>query len=518
MAKTPTSSSLNARIALTIMGQATRLFVLQNKQESQILEKCRIMAMQLFPSSTNSIDGKVTQFIKDVCSGGESIDIILYRSSTLFRFGEHFVQRQRFTIETDDTTEILASKLIENLTYNVSTGLYVFEVQGKVNKTANVPILLRTEESKHYQCVAAVYRSSTGKGSKVSMRLVTRALKGVCDNCYYYSQYSDRPSSKGQPAELSYQTPTKLSDTENVFPCRMNGTYDQLQCLVFIPTSIQTTESGSNHSLRLNHSIKTIHAGWTVKDYQSFETRSHLTNVSLKTMVSDAYSSHNFGEKNNQDIFVSDTLIDELDSLDAFLQERPSLDDISFTESIIEFSKICINSKNFGGIIHLLLGYKNIRKETVWLYAYFIRQQQKLVFLPCSSDPMRDVLMAASTIKKYLESILRGIPQDGIPVTMMQWKQVLTSSSNSGFHVFKEYLIHASAIMEMEDKNREHTCDYISLYEEEEGDFQNGKKIPKWILRNFTGRQMEQIRDTWREELFTGIRQDHFKLYELMTF
>jgi hypothetical protein len=195
----------------------------------------------------------------------------------------------------------------------------------------------------------------------------------------------------------------------------MNGTFDQLQCLVFIPTAFQTTESGSNHSLRLNHSIETIYSGWTVKDNQSFEPRSHLTNVSLKTMVSDAYSSHNFGEKNNQDIFVSDTLIDELDSLDAFLQERPSLDDISFTESIIDFSKICINSKNFGGIIHLLLGYKNIRKETVWLYAYFIRQQQKLVFLPCSSDPMRDVLMAASTIKKYLESILRGIPQMEYP-------------------------------------------------------------------------------------------------------
>jgi hypothetical protein len=238
------------------------------------------MALKLFPStSTNSIDGKVTQFIKDVCSGGESIDIILYRSSTLFRFGEHFVQRQRFTNETDDTTEILASKLIENLTYNVSTGLYVFDVQGKVNKTANVP--------KHYQCVAAVYRSSTGKGSKVSMRLVTRALTGVCDNCYYYSQYSDKPSSKGQP------------------------------------------------------------------------------------------------------------------------------------ESIIDFSKIYINSKNSGGIIHLLLGYKNLRKETVWLYAYFIRQQQKLVFMPCSSDPMRDVLMAASTIKNYLEGILRGIPEDGIPVILM---------------------------------------------------------------------------------------------------
>ena len=70
----------------------------------------------------------------------------------------------------------------------------------------------------------------------------------------------------------------------------------------------------------------------------------------------------------------------------------------------------------------------------------------------------------------------------------------------------------------MEDKNREHAYDYISLYEDEEGDFQDGTKIPKWILCNFTVRQMEQIRDTWREELFTGNRQDHLKLYELMTF
>jgi hypothetical protein len=239
-----------------------------------------------------------------------------------------------------------------------------------------------------------------GEENKVRTRLVTSALTGVCDNCYYYSQYSDRPSSEGQPAQLSSQTPTKLSDTENVFPCRIDGSYDQLQCLVFIPTSIQTTESGSNHSLRLNHSIETIHSGWMVKDYQSFETRSHLTNVSLKTMVSltHIFFTTSDGEKNNQDIFVSDTLIDEFVSLDAFLQKDLEYDDVSFTESIADISKICINSKNAGGIIHLLLGYKDERKETVWLYAYFIRQKQKLKFLPCSSDPMRDILMAASTI------------------------------------------------------------------------------------------------------------------------
>jgi hypothetical protein len=129
-------------------------------------------------------------------------------------------------------------------------------------------------------------------------------------------------------------------------------------------------------------------------------------------MVSYTYSCHYFGKKKNQDIFVSDTLIDELVSLDAFLQEQPSDDDISLTDSIADFSRICTEFKHVG-IIHLLLGYKDVRKETVWLYVYFIRQSQTLVFLPCSSDPTRDVLMVASTIKNYLQSILlSSVPRD----------------------------------------------------------------------------------------------------------
>ncbi len=71
----------------------------------------------------------------------------------------------------------------------------------------------------------------------------------------------------------------------------------------------------------------------------------------------------------------------------------------------------------------------------------------------------------------------------------------------------------------MEVKNREHAYDYLSLYmEDAEEDFQNGKKISTWILRNFMVRQMHEIRDTWREELFTGNSKDKIKLYELMTF
>jgi hypothetical protein len=57
-------------------------------------------------------------------------------------------------------------------------------------------------------------------------------------------------------------------------------------------------------------------------------------------------------------------------------------------------------------------------------------------------------------------------------------------------------------------KDKEDENDYLSMYtKSEDKNFQDGRKVPNWILRNFTVRQMEQIRKPWREELFTGNRQ-----------
>ena len=72
---------------------------------------------------------------------------------------------------------------------------------------------------------------------------------------------------------------------------------------------------------------------------------------------------------------------------------------------------------------------------------------------------MRDVTMAASTIKKYLDAIHRA----RIFESKLQWEQVsTTSSSNSGFHVFKEFLYHAQVIQKTE-KGKEDEEDYLSL-------------------------------------------------------
>jgi hypothetical protein len=86
------------------------------------------------------------------------------------------------------------------------------------------------------------------------------------------------------------------------------------------------------------------------------------------------------GATGGQKFFVSDTLIEEeFLSLDVYVQEEPNLP-ISVNDripkSLVELAHKCIKcrtgSKN-EGIAHLLLGYKNVNKETVWLYAYCLQ-------------------------------------------------------------------------------------------------------------------------------------------------
>jgi len=274
--------------------------------------------------------------------------------------------------------------------------------------------------------------------------------------------------------------------------------------------------SGSNYSLGLNDSIEIIRNGWTVKDYQSFQLHSHLTKRSLATMVEYAVSHYKLGATGGQNFFVSDTLIEELLSLDTFLQEEPnssvSVND-RIPKSLVELAHKCHKYHTDNeGIAHLLLGYKDVNKETVWLYGYYYQSKSHLclVFCPCSSDPTRDVMMAASVLKKYLGAINKS----KIGVWKLQWKQVSTSNSNSGFHVFKEFLYHAQ-VMHKKGPGNEREEDYLSMFHCALN--KNSESFP-WILTNLTKNQMEQIQTTWQTELFTATRQSMHKLFELMTY
>jgi hypothetical protein len=73
-------------------------------------------------------------------------------------------------------------------------------------------------------------------------------------------------------------------------------------------------------------------------------------------------------------------------------------------------------------------------------------------------------------------------------VWKIQWKQVSTSSRNSGSHVFKEFLYHARVMHKKGPGNERE--DYLSMFRRaQEKDREN---FP-WILKNLTLNQMEQI-------------------------
>ncbi len=452
-------SSFNVRIALTILGQGTRLLFLQNEQQFSLLSQFNLMAMQLF-NSRDSSSLVMNRIVNEECKIGDgSITSILQRSSKPLGFGPAFAQRCAFNTQSNDTTESLASRLIETLSLDKNAGLYVFDVTANGKNKAVLHILLRKGE-KHFQCVAAVY-SSQG-GDKVRMRLVTRSLEGVGDYGYYMCQYYNIQD-KGKPATLKCTTPSSIATLHTVFLCSLDGECNQLQCLVFIPTSVQTKVSGSNYSLGLNDLIEIIRNG-----YQSFQLRSHLTKNALATMIEYAVSHYKLGATDCQNFFVSDTLMEELLSLDTFLHEEPysslSVND-RIPKSLVQLAHKCIiysTGSKTEGIAHLLLGYKDVNKETIWLlwmYYYQNDGHHVLVFCPCSSDPTREVMMAASVIKEYLEVKKKS----KIGVWKLQWKQVSTSSSNSGFLVFKAFLYHAQ-VMQKTGPGNEREEDYLSLF------------------------------------------------------
>jgi hypothetical protein len=111
-------------------------------------------------------------------------------------------------------------------------------------------------------------------------------------------------------------------------------------------------------------------------------------------------------------------------------------------------------------------------------------------------------------IKSFLDIVLKTM----IQIKQLQWNQVLTSSSNSGFYVFKQFLINAQNLSNFDGK--EH---FLFKWRELNIDWENDK-IPSWILMNFTPKQTAQIKMTWRSLLFAEQRHSFKKLYELTYF
>ena len=238
-----------------------------------------------------------------------------------------------------------------------------------------------------------------------------------------------------------------------------------------------------------------------------------MTGKSLEAMVLRARNDYNFKDDANQDFTVSESLVEDLVSLLDSMQENdssPLRQPLSILKpSLIDFGKRCtvMPSGSTSGVHHLLLGYKNVQKETQWIYAYFILHQQTIVVLPCSTDPVRNVMKMVTAIKSFLDIVLRT----NINIKQLKWSQVSTSNSNSGYYVFKQFLINAQDL-----SRQEH---FLSRFENLDIDWEdNKKKIPSWILKNFTTKQTQQIKLTWRSLIFAEREPCINKLYELTSF
>ena len=517
LANLPTSFTLNAIAAATIFVQVTRLLILQNDNSS--FAKWAKMATNLF-HLTNPPPVKDSEFIEDHCRKASSFLILLKSLSIYYGFGQDFVRIYKFSIAQMDNTETIAANLINTLSYSENTGLYVFEVNTAFqNSRSTVPILLN-KEGKHFQCVAAYYRSSTNT-QKEMYTLVSRSLEGACDYSYFQSK-CHIITVKGQLPVWKFGSICPITTNEAVFPCWLNKDYNQLDCLVFIPTSVQTIKDNQNHSHLLNESIETITIPWTVKDYRSFNTQSHLTELALKTMVNDSINEFQLIQR--QDVIVSATLIEELDLLLDSIEEGVPVSELYLSDNFYSFGNTCANST---GIVHFLLGYKDTNKETVWLYAYFKREEGILVIVSSKGDPVRDVLSIATTLKIYLQIVTRE--SGDIFVEVLQWRRMSTTDYNSGYYILKQFIVNAQAICNSyaQGKNYSEEDYFNKFYIDEPKNFKidsdplvedKVKDIPSWILRSFTPNQMEQIKTSWQNMLFKEKKVHPDKLYEFLQF
>jgi hypothetical protein len=495
--------SFSTITALSIFAHASRLFILVN--ETTILEKWRKMAKTLFNQNWGP-DGDVILFLASISNEGTSYSTIWKEASIFFKFGKEFVRVLEFTMADTYSSQDVANTLIEALTYNESTGLYVFILDPKcvlTYKCATIAPMLLQKDGKHFQCIAAVH--SSRKTNDRVHRLVTKSLEGIMDNGYFQSMIYIK-SIKGKSPFFKVSTPSKIT-TDKTFPCWLNPDLDQLYCLVYIPTITQSTVWGSNFSMALDHSLE--NSLLSNNDSLSLAPSSHMTQIILRSMVDDAinqFKLHEYASKNPQDFVVSDTVIEELSTLFDSMHETNSLSEGCLTTGMKELAMKC--TLNIYGVTHLLLGYKDVNNNSVWLYTYFLKSTQSLVILSCSSDPVREVVHIASILRVYLSIVANS----KITIVQLQWKEISSFQSNSGYYVFKEFIENAR---EFKHSGQHYYSQYLR---DRDLDFSN-RKIPSWILRrNFTSKQMDQIHISWQKELFKNKRQSPDKLYELLGF
>jgi hypothetical protein len=120
--------------------------------ETTILEKWRKMAKTLFNQNWGP-DGDVILFLASISNEGTSYSTIWKEASIFFKFGKEFVRVLEFTMADTYSSQDVANTLIEALTYDERTGLYVFILDPNcvlTQKCSTFAPMLLQKDGKHF--------------------------------------------------------------------------------------------------------------------------------------------------------------------------------------------------------------------------------------------------------------------------------------------------------------------------------------------------------------------------------
>ena len=426
---------LNIRysIAVSIFSHATRLLMLGNRLIFEGLPQ----KWNTFRDYVNTInEGQYKKIFEEFESNSVKIpvaSILVTKCINLVpkagaNFGGNFLVNYTISVSIEDnTTKILADKLLENIDCNENHGLYVFNITECpiANPMCEVYLpLLICKDGLCFQTVAAVYKSTVGEDS---FRLVTRSMKGLCDNMYMWTNFSWNTIN----AKWNTNAYQKTDFTRGkVFPVNIRNSF--LSCVVLIPTRVQKVLPLDMYfSHKLNSGVESMDKNWSVNDYISFDEENVLTDKVLNKLVHRAMEQFKFGET-NQSFIVSKNLIGDIVNFLTFApsswsiatpHQSASSQSYIFSSSTLKQFIYLIKPENSRGglrIFHIFVPYLQ-DQGYFWVYIYYVYAEKTLVVMSTRENAVRNIMAIASSIKAFFEMFLKC----EVKVVNLIWRKYL---------------------------------------------------------------------------------------------
>ena len=472
--------------ALTFLAHATRLEILQNNDLRHCFafrEFCSILFSPTFEAEYQSVqsDDVINLMLQCTSIPQRTSSPQLHR----IKFHENFVIESGIIISLTDTSATVGDKVCQGLLFNADTGLYVFRVSTdyivnkpniRVASDVFFPILFR-KDRQCFQTFGCIYEDPLGG---VLFRFITRSLKGLKDDQYIYCNYMWNP----QKLTWSRHNSHVLPKDGKIFPFQISEF--KLTVILLIPTATQSIPDGEPcFSMQLVDEEELISEHWSVKDqlslgdYRLSSTGSsfHLTEVVLRKIAFDLMSEYHFAipqqQQQQQSCFVSASLIDDIQSTIISPQ-------FSISPKLVKFAEEFLFA-NFSRVVHIFVSYKDANGINNWVYTYFIVDSQTLIITSRRSDPVREILAISSSIKSFLDRVLKS----QIKTVQLLWRDVSLCHGNSGYYALKQFWINANMIKTIGQR-----FDYLQSIIDDNYD----RNVKNMILKIISISQVEQLK------------------------